>query len=408
MPDDAGGTGRKMRWRGLVWRLIAIAVVLAGYAAVKLLWQPSLSPSPDHTVVVPTLDCPMPKGRNVIWCASFQMAWNRLRDDVIKEPVRLGGAEDLCQRLNSAPQSEADLPPESYYAAAGHGEAIVETIRKEMAKRFPGAPAPNFFEKELGGPAVVAYAYMEARAKFGIPFPQNRKPLAFKDARGRETQVNSFGLRPEDIDTYQKVRDQVRVLFASRRYEKEDCVPLEFAVDPCKTSSPNQIVLARVEPAATLAGTLAQVEKLGAEFSKGDYPIHELEPADQLLIPDMRCEIAHSFTELERKTFLNPGSEMLIVTKAWQMIRFRLDRGGAELASEAEEQAACKPKYLLFRGPFLIYMKRRGARHPFFVMWVDNAELLSRWKQASSMSPQGENRGSGSLRQRMPSPSAGG
>ena len=28
--------------------------------------------------------------------------------------------------------------------------------------------------------------------------------------------------------------------------------------------------------------------------------------------------------------------------------------------------------------PFLIAMKRRGATHPFFVMWVDNAELLSK------------------------------
>jgi hypothetical protein len=26
--------------------------------------------------------------------------------------------------------------------------------------------------------------------------------------------------------------------------------------------------------------------------------------------------------------------------------------------------------------PFLIYLKKRGAGHPFFVMWVDNAELL--------------------------------
>ncbi len=28
--------------------------------------------------------------------------------------------------------------------------------------------------------------------------------------------------------------------------------------------------------------------------------------------------------------------------------------------------------------PFLIYIRKRGADRPFFVMWVDNAELLSK------------------------------
>ena len=67
--------------------------------------------------------------------------------------------------------------------------------------------------------------------------------------------------------------------------------------------------------------------------------------------------------------------------KAWtkaamQTIRFRLDRSGAELASEA--QMPCKPSatHFVCDRPFLIVVKKRGAEHPFFVMWVDNAELL--------------------------------
>ncbi len=28
--------------------------------------------------------------------------------------------------------------------------------------------------------------------------------------------------------------------------------------------------------------------------------------------------------------------------------------------------------------PFLVYMQKRDAEQPFFVMWVDNAELLTR------------------------------
>ena len=36
------------------------------------------------------------------------------------------------------------------------------------------------------------------------------------------------------------------------------------------------------------------------------------------------------------------------------------------------------PAYYFFNKPFLVYMKKRGAKHPFFVMWVDNAELLEK------------------------------
>ena len=38
----------------------------------------------------------------------------------------------------------------------------------------------------------------------------------------------------------------------------------------------------------------------------------------------------------------------------------------------------CKPMAIHFvcDHPFLIVVKKQGAKRPFFVMWVDNAELL--------------------------------
>jgi hypothetical protein len=36
----------------------------------------------------------------------------------------------------------------------------------------------------------------------------------------------------------------------------------------------------------------------------------------------------------------------------------------------------CADPSFIFDRPFLIVVKKRGAEHPFFVMWVDNAELL--------------------------------
>jgi hypothetical protein len=62
-----------------------------------------------------------------------------------------------------------------------------------------------------------------------------------------------------------------------------------------------------------------------------------------------------------------------------QKIDFRLDRSGATIESSSILVAAksAEPRSsFIFNRPFLIVMKKRGAQNPFFVMWVDNAELL--------------------------------
>jgi hypothetical protein len=56
-----------------------------------------------------------------------------------------------------------------------------------------------------------------------------------------------------------------------------------------------------------------------------------------------------------------------------------LDRSGAVLKSESSDVVAAIPKVFSFNKPFLIYIKKRQPdAQPFFVMWVDNAELLSK------------------------------
>jgi len=47
-----------------------------------------------QTAIVPTLDCPLSEHKNVIWCGTFQIAWDKFKNDIIKEPVQLIGAED--------------------------------------------------------------------------------------------------------------------------------------------------------------------------------------------------------------------------------------------------------------------------------------------------------------------------
>lgn len=331
----------------------------------------------QKTIIVPTLDTPFSEGKNIIWCSSFQLAWNALRDDVIGEPVQVTDAGDIANRLNTAKQSSSDLLEESYYASAGFVEkGIIEEIQSEMAKRFPDVPKPTF--GTVGPDWIIAYGYLEAYVKFTIPFLENKHKFVFKDSQGKEDAVTSFGIWDGFSAKYRKVMEQVDVLYSLQDPEDQR-VMFEFAVDLCKYTEPYQIVAACIEPKETLAETLTYLQEKIADVSSHRSG-NKLGSTDMLIVPNMFWKVKHRFQELEGRPLANKGYEGMPINEASQMILFRLDRTGAILKSESKIAVLAAPRYFIFDRPFLIYIKKRDAVHPFFVMWVDNAELLTKWQ----------------------------
>jgi hypothetical protein len=325
-----------------------------------------------QTVIVPTLDSPCPPGKNIIWCSSFQLVWNELRDKVLRAPLQVIGAEEVATRLNAAKQSSSDLEPESFYIAGGSTkDGIIEKIKKDMAAKFPSHVLPDFNDYDDG---ILVYSYLTANVPFKYPFEQVEDGLAFADSQGGKTQVDAFGLSKSFQYKSKKPRQQVEILFwwmpEGNFLEKTS----ECAIDLCKYSWPYQVVVAMVEPKGTLAQTLdyvrEQIDKARDYKDEG-----ELGQGDILEVPEMVWRIDHRFLELINKVLANVRGP---ITEAMQTIEFRLDRSGAKVESEALMVAKSAPRRLVFDRPFLVYMQKRGAEQPFFVMWVDNAELLVR------------------------------
>ncbi len=339
------------------------------------------SDSLEQTIIVPTLDSPCPQNKNVVWCSSFQLAWNRMKNDVIGAPVEVVGAEELAARLNDAKQSDADVEARSFYAAAGRVEGgIIGKVRKDMAARFPSHNLPDFNDV-VGNPRdILAYSYLTANVPFKYPYRQVGGKFAFTDSRGVESDVGAFGVWGIH-SAYKKMREQVEILYVHEdsNERNEDRQMKEFAIDLCKHSKPYQVVVAVVEPKNTLAQTLEHINRQVADGKQQE--LHQemsiLKSVDVLLVPEMFWEIDHRFKELIGKMVANANPAMPIV-EARQGIRFKLDRYGAALESEATIAVSAIPRHFKFNRPFLVYMKKRDREQPFFVMWVDNAELLNR------------------------------
>jgi hypothetical protein len=339
------------------------------------------SDSLNQTLIVPTLDSPCPKNKNVIWCSSFQLSWNQMKDDVIGEPIQVVGAEELATRLNSAEQSSADLESRSFYSAAGRvKQGIINKIEKDMAAKFPSHSLPDFSYIAAYPEGLLAYSYLIANVPFKYPYRQVRNDFIFTDSNGVKTNVGAFGIWGHDPQ-YKRIREQAEILYIheDRNEHNPEHRYKEFAVDLCKHSKPYQVVAAVIEPKGSLAQSLSYIRNQIADFKQTDN--HEkmrfLGSVDVLIAPEMFWQIDHRFDELIGKMVSNANPPMPII-EAKQMIKFKLDRYGAILESEAQIAFAGSPICLRFNRPFLVYMKKRDSEQPFFVMWVDNAELLNR------------------------------
>jgi len=392
---------RKRIWR---WVWLVLLGALALYGLYRWGWIPSYterltfygdSTKLKQSVIIPTLNCPVTTGKNIIWCASFQKAWDELNTSSIgkiQHPLTLVGAETYSKRLNhEAMPPLTDLPSTSY-AAAGIGPGIVPTIQSAMQARFPGVSLPAF--GDYAPQDILAYCYLEAVIKFPIPF-FNAAPMRFAGKR-----VACFGIRAEDSGDQYDLRSQVHVLYQDRH---------TFVIDPCYTSQ-IQVVLACVTPGATLADTIADTERKITDLSnlkdennkyvdlmkqpqlseqEMAWLNHYIEygnpssntalgPNDILLIPNMHWSIDHRFSEIAMKDFA--PDRYYFLRNAQQTLDFSLNRSGVILTSSAWAKARikCMPQYFIFDRPFLLYLRMRGHAHPFFAMWVNNTELLTK------------------------------
>ncbi len=330
----------------------------------------------QKTVILPAFNLPIAPNKNNVWCSSFQLSWNEMKDNVIKEPINVLGAEELSQGLNNSKQKNSDLSKDSYYAVAGKvSEGIIEKIKVDMAGRFPSVQLPQFNPLDV----LIAYSYIETYLKFTQPFIQNEKALIFTDSLGNITSVKSFGVWEGLLHKNKPLCKQIEVLYCKL---DENYNVIEFALDLCKDTQPYQVVVSIIEPKESLELTFNELQAKIRDFdsnSENEY-LKEFSDIDILKVPEMFWRITHHFKELEDKSLLNPEFRGMPISTAMQVVNFRLDRSGVILKSQSVLSIAGGPKEFIFDKPFLIYLKKRDVEQPFFVMWIDNAELLTEFE----------------------------
>lgn len=331
------------------------------------------------------LDAEIKPEETLVYCATFQLAWNQLCDEVIgQDTLCLEGDPPIAQALNRRLVEADDLDERDYVAMAGFArDGIGERVRSALREKFDRDPMSDI---DLENPSdILAYAYLEKALQFGTVFPEFDEPLQFNDG----ALLESFGIDGED-----PASEQVTVL----DYRHAD----DFIIRLDATSPKDELILAKAPPSSTLRETIEGVlmratpegrQMAARALRKSGRDSNLLNPelqasSETLQIPKIKIEVTHSYEELLGRIVCNPGwAGAYYVSKALQAIKFDLDETGAILRSDAviEMSVTFSPymiveerRQFIFDKPFLVCLKEREARYPYLAVWVGNSRVLVR------------------------------
>lgn len=334
-----------------------------------------------HTEFTAALDTPLDPARNTLWCASAPLAWAELMA-FTGGPIELDTRPAVVDRLNASRFPADEVDARSWVAGAGlTDDGTVDRLQAELRREFGQGrdPVLDRIVAAAGPGQLLTYAFLAKELAWRTEFEDFDEPLAFRYPADASTSgepgadgvatahVAAFGiteLSTHSLPWHERVAEQVVV--------HEDDTD-EFVVALGSEGQTDRVLLARVDPRASLEETMDRALELAAT------PPRRMRNGDRLGVPVLDLDLAHSYRDLvgRLETGRFAGRNLSI---ALQTIRFRLDHRGALLRSRfaaagAESEDAPTPRRLVFDEPFLILMREPG-RTPYLAIWVAHPELL--------------------------------
>jgi len=352
-----------------VFSAIALIALFRNPSVIGAADTPSLIDSRNlqNTVFTPLLQSEIEPGKNLVYCASFQAAWNEFIDTVIHEPVLVEGDSLPVRMLNKKFGGNNVIPEELFIAAAGFEEAgIIERIRVMFKDKFRLEAPPGNLNPGAPGDILV-YAYLRREFSFKIEFENLPGLVLFNN----DSPVRAFGIQRFTFDEpHQGLAAQVEIF----DFKNDN----DFIIRLKSLSLEDELILAKIKPLPTLLETVNQAF---LRISANPYPTGLFE-GETVRIPKFDFDISSYFTEFMGRSLLNREFYGRPLNRMIQVVRFKLNEKGALFSAETvrgEDQPLTLetvPRKLIFNSPFLVLIKKKKCQQPYFAMWIENTELM--------------------------------
>lgn len=293
---------------------------------------------------------------DTIWCGTFQLIWNDLKNDLAKQDIVFTPQLKVVENLNKETFRVNDLSDKYFYKKIGTPSiSLKKEIEQAIKDKFnEKSDILNDFEWENRDPKdYFLYAMLKKEFQFEKAFEEldNGKFTDYEN-------VSYFGIKKSSES--EELRNQVKVLY----YNSKD----DFAIKLI-TKQEDEVILCKNPKGNTFNEIYKNITTQESKY-KGNKNFQE---GELLKVPNIKMNEKTEFTEIQNKSFLFSNGDSYHIEKALQTIQFELDKTGGKIKSEAGmmvkyESAIMIDKIREFAidDTFAIFLIEKGKDKPYF------------------------------------------
>ncbi len=293
---------------------------------------------------------------DTIWCGTFQLIWNDLKNDLAKQDIVFTPQLKVIENLNKETFTVNDLSEKYYYKKVGTPSLqLKEEIEKAIKEKFnETSDILDDFEWENRDPKdYFLYAMLKKNFEFEKAFEE------FENGEfGSYKNVKYFGIKKNSESD--ELRKQVEVLY----YNSKD----DFAIK-LKTKQEDEVILCKNPKGNTFNEMYQNIEQQKNTY-KGNKNLQE---GELLKVPNIKLKEKTEFTEIQNKPFYFLNGDEHEIEKSLQTIEFELDKTGGKIKSEAgmmvKNTSGIMPdeiREFTIDNTFAIFLVEQGKEKPYF------------------------------------------
>ena len=316
----------------------------------------------DNYCIYPSFSGEIIQDKNIIYCSSFNTAWNKLNEYLGLDKLMIKDPPLFVHSLNN--MKENPVTDGLYYWVSDKcnnlgDSALIDSLRKRL-----GFVKPSHLKSSKKQPINI-WVYLNKNVQFQAimrPIAGTKDGLKF-----RETPVAAFSnlsfLKTDKYKSGLQIYD----------FKNEN----DFILKIDSKDSLNEVFLAKIQnPKKTIDETYFDVIKRVKSGKKFYF-----EKGMEVRIPYLSFSLSESFTQLKNKVILNSKPKGKMISEAIQQIDFNMDHKSISIKSianiEVDEWASNPNKLFLFDKPFMIIVKEKNAKLPYFVVWISNTSFMN-------------------------------
>ena len=298
---------------------------------------------------------------DTIWCGTFQLIWNDLKNDLAKQDIIFTPQLEVVENLNKETFTTKDISEESYYKKIG-------TPSLELKKEIEKAIKDKFNEKS---DILDDFEWENRNSKDYFLYAMLKKEFKFEKAFeklsngsfGEYENIEYFGIESSNKE---KLRNQVNVLY----YDSED----NFAIK-LNTKQKDELILCKNPKGKTFNEIFENITDKEKNYKGKKY----LTESENLKVPNIKFKEKTEFTEIQDKPYEFSNGDIYSIEKAIQTIEFELDRTGGKIKSEAGMMntytTAIKvdiPRSFYIDDTFAIFLIEEDKQVPYFAGLIND------------------------------------